>query len=211
MAVLSVSWNRVAVFSVITVVTILSLLYLISPSTPSPKTIIQPPAPIKLTADNKPIAQSPEPEADFEAIQQQVHNEHWQKVIDQVAPKAAAAPRKGGGVKAEDKKGENQDDMICFHVAGFTSCPYFQRSKSLANKLHQKLPEKIGEPVIVSYDRDVWDVKKLELAKVIHGAQNHHTSPLVWEGCTPDQWAYIGGNDDFTDNAWSRFKITDSN
>ncbi|KAJ3314913.1 hypothetical protein HDU76_002326 [Blyttiomyces sp. JEL0837] len=101
---------------------------------------------------------------------------------------------KQGANKAESQP---ESKAECIHVAGFSTCPYFKNAVRVALSLHDRFPDMFVDPEIVGVTRDVWDVKKVELAKTIPGAENHRTSPFVWEGCKGKPIKFLGGNDDF--------------
>ncbi|KAJ3214666.1 hypothetical protein HDU67_001372 [Dinochytrium kinnereticum] len=175
MAILSVSWTRVAV---ITALASLTLLYFLSFTAPP--------------ASSKPHLQQPHQRPPVAA--KDPNHPHVQKVIEDADIPVKSTPQ--GKIHAEG--------VTCYHVAGFTTCPYFQRSVAMAKRLYKAMPDKVAEPIVFGFSRDEWNERKLDLAKTVPGAGQHRTSPMVWEGCTPDVWAFVGGNDDFTD----RLRIT---
>ncbi|KAJ3109169.1 hypothetical protein HDU97_008568 [Phlyctochytrium planicorne] len=121
---------------------------------------------------------------------------------------AAVAPAVPAAAAA-NKPAAQSSNATCYHVAGFTSCPYFQNSVRVVRDLRRTKPELVGDPDIMNLPRAEWDSRKLQLAETIPGAEKHRTSPMVWEGCSPDKWKFIGGNDDFVDLVAKRYHVRD--
>ncbi|KAI8813589.1 hypothetical protein BJ742DRAFT_849427 [Cladochytrium replicatum] len=107
----------------------------------------------------------------------------------------------------------NQVDegKICINVAGFSTCPYFQRARSLA----ESLPSEKFSALVDGLPRDIWNQKKYDLQKSIPGAEQHQTSPMVWLGCGGQSLQFIGGASEFVDYAgqkgWSAGMVSELN
>ncbi|KAF9581681.1 hypothetical protein BGW38_001217 [Lunasporangiospora selenospora] len=50
---------------------------------------------------------------------------------------------------------------------------------------------------VTAHSRKDWSERVLRLVKEIPGAQDHRTSPVVWEGCSGKPLRFIGGYDNF--------------
>lgn len=96
---------------------------------------------------------------------------------------------------------------------GLEGCPYYDRAVELAETLSKKFHDRLVFES-KSYDRQDWNERRIELQKVIKldffdiqlipGAQNHKTSPFVYEGCAYVR-LFIGGSDDFFVHAKNKF------
>ncbi|KAG0236028.1 hypothetical protein BGX31_004087 [Mortierella sp. GBA43] len=63
---------------------------------------------------------------------------------------------------------------------------------------------------ITAHTRKEWNERIQELAKVIPGAQDHRTSPVVWEGCPGKPIRFIGGYDNFRQLAKQKHNVKDA-
>ncbi|KAJ3012754.1 hypothetical protein HKX48_006106 [Thoreauomyces humboldtii] len=82
----------------------------------------------------------------------------------------------------------------CYHVEGFTQCPYFQAAKSLS----ESLPE--IHVAVNQHDRSEWPARRSELQQTVKGAKTHRTSPFVWRASCEDALEgvqFVGGYSEF--------------
>ncbi|KAF9302379.1 hypothetical protein BGZ74_005436 [Mortierella antarctica] len=81
---------------------------------------------------------------------------------------------------------------ICYFIEGFLACPYFQEAMSLADRLDTTSSQ-----------------SKIQVEE-IPGAQDHRTSPVVWEGCAGQPMRFIGGYDNFMQYARKKHFVGES-
>ncbi|KAG0015457.1 hypothetical protein BGZ81_011661 [Podila clonocystis] len=86
---------------------------------------------------------------------------------------------------------------ICYFIEGFLACPYFQDAMSLADRLDTTSNQSKIQVEVTAHSRPEWRERIGELNKEIPGAQDHRTSPVVWEGCAGQPIRFIGGYDNF--------------
>ncbi|KAF9915063.1 hypothetical protein BX616_006976 [Lobosporangium transversale] len=60
---------------------------------------------------------------------------------------------------------------------------------------------------ITAHARKEWNSRLQQLVKEIPGAQDHRTSPLIWEGCPGKPLQFIGGFDNFMQHARKVHKV----
>ncbi|KAG0049110.1 hypothetical protein BGZ83_006028 [Gryganskiella cystojenkinii] len=78
---------------------------------------------------------------------------------------------------------------------------------ALAERLDTTTSRSSIQVEITAHTRKDWQDRILELAKEIPGAQDHRTSPVVWEGCTGKPLQFIGGFDNFQQHTREKHKI----
>ncbi|GJD10829.1 hypothetical protein Gasu2_49980 [Galdieria sulphuraria] len=87
----------------------------------------------------------------------------------------------------------------CFYVEGFQGCGFFRTAACLAQKLEEQHQGEALE----------------ETKKHIPGAEEHRTSPIVYEGCpsedrkAPTCFKFVGGFTEFFQEATKRFGPVD--
>ncbi|KAK3811782.1 MAG: hypothetical protein J3Q66DRAFT_348427 [Benniella sp.] len=96
---------------------------------------------------------------------------------------------------------------ICYYVEGFLSCHYLHEAMQLAERLDTTSSRSNIQVEITAHTRQEWKDRIQELTKSIPGAQDHRTSPVVWEGCPGKPIRFIGGYDNFRQHAEQKHNI----
>ncbi|KAI8605492.1 hypothetical protein EDD21DRAFT_363392 [Dissophora ornata] len=99
---------------------------------------------------------------------------------------------------------------ICYYIEGFLACHYFQEAMSLADRLDTTSSQSNVQVEITAHTRKEWQDRIQELNKGIPGAQDHRTSPVVWEGCPGKPIQFIGGYDNFRLHARKKHNVGDA-
>ncbi|KAG0299155.1 hypothetical protein BGZ97_003852 [Linnemannia gamsii] len=60
---------------------------------------------------------------------------------------------------------------------------------------------------VTAHSRKEWKDRVMHLAKEIPGAEDHRTSPVVWEGCPGKPIQFIGGFDNFMHHARKKHNV----
>ncbi|GES84103.1 hypothetical protein GLOIN_2v1547787 [Rhizophagus clarus] len=99
---------------------------------------------------------------------------------------------------------------ICYHIEGFINCSYFNAAVELGYKLKDPSFDKDTDTHIqVSIDahkKENWSDRIRDLHLQIPESKNHTSSPLIYEGCKPGKYEFIGGYSDFAKLVRSRHK-----
>ncbi|KAF9209483.1 hypothetical protein BGZ49_004074 [Haplosporangium sp. Z 27] len=98
---------------------------------------------------------------------------------------------------------------ICYYIEGFLACHYFQEAMNLAERLDTTSSQSNIQVEVVAHTRKEWQERLLELAKEVPGAQDHRTSPVIWEGCPGKQLKFIGGYENFRQHARQKHNLGD--
>ncbi|KAF9353861.1 hypothetical protein BGX26_008387 [Mortierella sp. AD094] len=80
---------------------------------------------------------------------------------------------------------------------------------NLAERLDTTSSQSNIQVEATAHTRKEWQERIQELAKEIPGAQDHRTSPVIWEGCPGKQIRFIGGYDNFRQHARQKHKVGD--
>lgn len=85
---------------------------------------------------------------------------------------------------------------LYIHIAGYQTCPYFQKACRAADGLSLVYPSKI-KPIVETFkDRQEYQ-QWLSLQRIkLPGSEQHTTCPIVWQKCA-NSYSYIGGCDAF--------------
>ncbi|KAF9429447.1 hypothetical protein BGZ76_001277, partial [Entomortierella beljakovae] len=92
---------------------------------------------------------------------------------------------------------------------GFLACHYLQEAMDLSERLDTTSSTSNIQVEVVAHTRKEWDDRIKELAKEVPGAQDHRTSPFVWEGCPGKPIQFIGGYDNFRSFVRQKHKLGD--
>ncbi|CAB4432866.1 unnamed protein product [Rhizophagus irregularis] len=104
---------------------------------------------------------------------------------------------------------------ICYHIEGFINCSYFSAAVELGYKLKDPSFNKNADTRIqVSVDahkKETWSDKIKDLHSLIPKSKNHTSSPLIYEGCSPGKYEFIGGYSEFVKLVKARHKLNIQN
>ncbi|EME30754.1 uncharacterized protein Gasu_19930 [Galdieria sulphuraria] len=102
----------------------------------------------------------------------------------------------------------------CFYVEGFQGCGFFRTAACLAQKLEEQHQGEV-KVFVTMRSRESWPQALEETKKHIPGAEEHRTSPIVYEGCpsedrkAPTCFKFVGGFTEFFQEATKRFGPVD--
>ncbi|KAI1316623.1 hypothetical protein EDD11_009658 [Mortierella claussenii] len=106
-----------------------------------------------------------------------------------------------------DKPTQAVPKDICYYIEGFLACHYFQEAMTLAERLDTTSSQSNIQVEITAHTRKDWQDRIRQLAGEIPGAQDHRTSPVVWEGCPGKPLRFIGGYDNFMHHVRKEHKM----
>ncbi|RIA85281.1 hypothetical protein C1645_782223 [Glomus cerebriforme] len=84
---------------------------------------------------------------------------------------------------------------ICYHIEGFINCSYFNAATELGEKL--KDTDTHIQVSVDAHKKENWGDRIKGLHSLIPKSKNHTSSPLIYEGCNPGKYEFIGGYSDF--------------
>eukprot|EP00871_Galdieria_phlegrea_P001929 jgi/Galph1/2737/GphlegSOOS_G1427.1 len=102
----------------------------------------------------------------------------------------------------------------CYYVEGFQGCGFFLNAACLAQKLEEKYPGQV-RVFVTMRSRESWPGALEERKKEVAGAEQHRTSPIVYEGCpsgkknVPPCLKLVGGFTEFFREAIEKFGTVD--
>ncbi|KAG9321598.1 hypothetical protein KVV02_001742 [Mortierella alpina] len=96
---------------------------------------------------------------------------------------------------------------ICYYIEGFLACYYFQEAMNLAERLDTTSSKSNIQVEVTAHSRKEWQDRLQQLSKEIPGAQDHRTSPVIWEGCSGKPLQFIGGYDNFMHHARMKHNV----
>ncbi|CAG8605072.1 12611_t:CDS:2 [Funneliformis caledonium] len=107
---------------------------------------------------------------------------------------------------------KSDSSNICYNIEGFINCSYFNAAVDLGKNLKSTLLDK-GTPIEVNVEahkKENASILDKILIKILHSmipnSKDHTTSPLVYEGCNPGKYKFIGGYSDFAKLVRDRHK-----
>ncbi|OAQ28118.1 hypothetical protein K457DRAFT_139002 [Linnemannia elongata AG-77] len=106
-----------------------------------------------------------------------------------------------------DKPAAPVPKEICYYIEGFLACSYFQQAMNVADRLDTTSSKSNIQVEVTAHSRKEWKDRVLRLAKEIPGAEDHRTSPVVWEGCPGKPVQFIGGFDNFIHHARKKHNV----
>ncbi|KAF9116930.1 hypothetical protein BGX27_008078 [Mortierella sp. AM989] len=80
---------------------------------------------------------------------------------------------------------------------------------SLAERLDTTSSQSNIQVEVTAHTRKEWQERIQELIKEIPGAQDHRTSPVIWEGCPGKSLQFVGGYDNFRQYVRQKHKVGD--
>ncbi|KAJ3166733.1 hypothetical protein HDU88_003217 [Geranomyces variabilis] len=87
------------------------------------------------------------------------------------------------------------NNLPCYTVEGFSTCPYFQNAAALARSLPDHA---VAKATVNAHSRAAWPARRDVLQSQIPGAASHRSSPFVWAGCDGEDVEFVGGYDQFS-------------
>ncbi|ORZ34482.1 hypothetical protein BCR44DRAFT_49419 [Catenaria anguillulae PL171] len=106
-----------------------------------------------------------------------------------------------------------RNNTRCYTIEGYMECGYFQDALKLGSKVAEAGRASGNSSGEVHVDTNIFSESeffKSRLAQVrrqVPGSERHRSCPIVYEGCEPSEYRYVGGYDAFVALAAKRHHV----